>query len=139
MIIPYSQKNPKWSKLKIGNTNLDIGHYGCLIVSIASLDGRTPDIILKELNKGNAFTNKGLLMWNRAADLLGYVYKGAMGAKAQMLKPCIMETNYFSPKNPQHFVAWVGHDNLIMDPLTGKEGRNKYPIASYRLFTKGIC
>ena len=63
---PYlCQRDEKWSKVKIGNSQVDLGHYGCLItcISMAShLFGeyKTPDQIAKQ---ANLFSDDGSLLW----------------------------------------------------------------------------
>jgi len=62
---PYlCQRDIKWSGVKIGNSNVDLGHYGCLItcISMASYlfgEYKTPDQIARE----NLFTEDGSLNW----------------------------------------------------------------------------
>jgi hypothetical protein len=140
MMEKYCQKDKRWADLTIGKTNLTMAKFGCLVTAISILDSRTPDVALKILNDGNAFTDNGLLIWDKAADLLGFNYYGVMGSESRIPYPCIAETHKFAPKYPQHFFVYEGFDNhgpdRIIDPLDGKEKANLYPIATFRLFTK---
>ena len=60
----YSQRDLRWSNVKIGGTNLTIGRFGCLITCIADLstyfgNGLTPDQIAARCQ----FNADGLLIW----------------------------------------------------------------------------
>lgn len=61
----YSQRDPRWSQNKIGQTNLTIGRFGCTITSIADLstyfgDNLTPADVANKIQ----FTSDGLILWN---------------------------------------------------------------------------
>ena len=60
----YSQRDPSWANIKIGNSNLTIGRFGCTLTSIADLstyfrDFLTP-LAVRNICK---FTPNGLLIW----------------------------------------------------------------------------
>jgi len=129
----WSMKDKRWGEMKIGNTQLKLKDYGCLVVSLSMLADRFPDNVLDILNRNNCFDKNGLLISDLAAKILGLEYLG----KGFTLPdhPCIAETNHFAPKIPQHFFVWLG-DSKIIDPLDGKEKINPYHIISFRLFKR---
>jgi len=134
MITAFSQKDKRWSGLKIAG-NLTIGKYGCFITCLSMLDGRTPDVVLKILKADGALTSQGLLISKKAADSLGFIYKGVTSWRPRI--PCIAETHDFKKFGfAQHFFVWLGN-GLIIDSLDGKTKTLPYKVASYRLFFKG--
>ena len=45
-ITPLSQRDPRWAKTLLGNSNVStIGAYGCLITSMSMLCGLTPEVL----------------------------------------------------------------------------------------------
>jgi len=135
----YSQKDPRWSNLKIGKTNLTLGSHGCLICSLAMILKRPPYEILQELNESVAFTDKthpkgeGLLDWWRASSVLKFGYRYVK--KTDSNRICIAETNYWRNKGvPQHFFVRLNVDT-IADPLDYPviERLCNYNIVSYRI------
>ena len=141
MVVAYSQKDKRWKRLKIEPAGLMLKKYGCYVVSIAMVLEKTPDIVLDILNKNKCFTDKGLLLNEKAAQVLDLNYFGVSKIPPKN-KPCITETNYFESNGiPQHFFVYLGSaaDNLvvkIIDPLSGEEKDNPYHIVSYRLWEK---
>lgn len=134
MIIPYSQKDPRWKDRTINYTKLTMKNYGCFIVSLAILDGRSPDLVLTILTAKNCFTPQGLLISKKAAEALDIEYDGIAGSEDKPNHICIAETHQFRWMGyAQHFFVWKP-DGYIIDPLDGKEKMNRYRVASYRLF-----
>ncbi len=133
----YSQKDPRWGSLEIIK-GLKMSNYGCVITSIACLDGRTPDVILGLLQKAKAIDKLGRVIWQVASLALDCLWGGITSTKPKY--PCIAMTNYYKSKGfPTHFfVALNNEEKIIIDPLTGKKEVNKYPIVSYRLFYKDL-
>jgi len=130
----WCQKDGRWKDLKIGNTDLTMENYGCLITSLAILDGRTPKEILEILNRSSAFNDKGMLYSDIASKALGFSYKGKH--KESPKYECVAETNHWAYlRIPQHFFVW-NPDGTIVDPLDGQMKTNNYEVVSYRLFKK---
>jgi hypothetical protein len=135
-MINYNQKDKRWKDLKISKTDLTLGEYGCFVVALAMLDGRTPDIILDILNRNQCFNHKGMLLSDLAAKALGLKYKGKKNDNPNIV--CIAETNHYANLGiPQHFFVWLG-DGRIIDPLDGLIKLNPYHIVSFRMFEKKI-
>ena len=140
IMIPYCQKDPRWGDMTIGKTSMRMRSYGCLVTSLAILDGRTPDVVLDLLNGAEAFTWKrpgiadGLLIHSRAAEALGMFYGGIRGADERPDKICIAETARFRWWGfPQHFFVWTP-EGKAYDPLDGQEKINPYQVTTYRMY-----
>ena len=137
----YSQHDPKWADLQMGNSGVYLGVAGCLTVCLSMLDGRSPDIIVGMLNAAGCYDNNGMLDLYAAGKELNMPY---LGPAAAPVLPCVGETNYWQEKYkvPQHFFI-VSSDSMIVDPLTGTKMLNRYknnmvslhfPGKPYRLF-----
>ena len=128
----FSMRDSRWAHMQIGETGYTLCYYGCFIVSLAMLDGRTPDEVLKELNYGNAFNKEGMLYSDVAAKILDMKYSGKTRRRQGIT--CIAETDHYKSHGvDQHFFVWLGKDKII-DSLDGKIKDNPYHIVSYRLF-----
>jgi hypothetical protein len=133
-ITPYSQKDPRWARVKLGNSEYTLGSSGCLITCLGMMVNRLPIEINRVLSLGKAFAQGGLLRHLVASEILGLKWLGVSYNK--LLDPkfvTVMETDYYAPKFPQHFVLWLG-DGSIIDPLDGRKKVNKYPIVGWRLY-----
>lgn len=128
----YSQRDERWADLGIGTPMHD---YGCLVTSIAMILGKTPDRVLKALNRGDCFDRYGSLIWAAAVKVLGIKdYKWLPGS-TPVTKPIIAETDHYKPRFPQHFYI-LNPDNSIIDPLDGQtKSPNPYNVISQRLLT----
>lgn len=135
----YSQRDPKWANLKLGNSNSTIGRYGCFLTSLAMLAEIPPDQANEKLKKEGAFS-KDLIISDKAADALGLEYSPpARSAHFVPYYDCIAEVD-FNPataRKEQHFVVYLT-DGRIVDPwdLNPKPKKNPYNIISIRLFKK---
>jgi hypothetical protein len=95
----------------------------------------TPPEVNDLLAKGGGFANGNMMISQKASEILGLDFHGRIHATLPYpQKVCIAETNKYAPYVPQHFFVWLGHDDLIWDPLDGKEKVNPYPLVSFRLF-----
>ncbi len=64
-MLSYSQRDLRWSNVKIKGTNLTIGRFGCTVSGIADLstyfgDNLTPE----QINEICRFTSEGLILWD---------------------------------------------------------------------------
>ena len=142
MLIPFSQKDPRWKDVKLGKTNLTIGKYGCFLTSLAMLEGHSPIIINEMFIINEVYVDEDnipdknylddyLIDGIRAAKILGRTYQ-RVTSKPNIL--CIAETNFWEGEgSPQHFFIWCPEGSHI-DPLTGKRPLHNYPVVSWRLF-----
>lgn len=134
-MINYSQKDPRWGKMLIGSTNLDMAHWGCLVTALACFMSMRPDEVLKILNKGNAFDREGELNHYIAAKLLNLIYLGSPKNKPTE-NFIIARTDHFKKDGvPKHFFVVIKNDQII-DPLDGRIKRNHYHIVDYRWYEK---
>jgi len=136
MVIAFSMTNPRWADKTFSNKKLKIKDFGCAIVSLACLVGKTPNIICDILERNNCFTSEGLLDFGQAGKALGYDYYKTLKEPDAI---CIAETNFWNKApyfNPKHFFVWLATNPLkfIIDSLDGKEKQNEYPVVSWRIF-----
>ena len=115
----YSQKNPKWSNLNLGDTNLKVKDFGCLSVCLAMVLNKTPDEILshKEL-----YDSEGRIKsYQQVADTFG------SQLISEIPDPVIIKTTF---DGSMHFI--VRYQGQLYDPLSliGKPLRD-YKITSY--------
>jgi lysozyme len=74
-MIYYSQNDPLWKNIKIGNSNITLGNYGCLVCSICTLaswfgDEITPRVMAKSNFMFNA---KGEVIWYQLKNLFEHI------------------------------------------------------------------
>ena len=133
------QRDPRWKNMRIGNTNLTMGDYGCLVTSLAMLKGTTPDKVNRALTKNNGFTSGGYLRHDVASKTLGIGNGARHGKDWEPTHDTVAEVRMRgrNGKSYQHFVVWRT-DGTILDPWTGKsESQSKYPLVSFRDYHKG--
>jgi len=126
----FSQKDPRWALLAFPFT---LGTYGCFIVALSCLTGKTPDNLLKLLLAKDCFNDKGELINAKAAFVLGFKRYQWLVPNTQIVAPIICETDFYAPEFPKHFFVALPNGQII-DPLTGLQCKNKYNIVSQRLF-----
>lgn len=155
----FSQTDQKWSGIIIGKTTINgkikyytIGSDGCFICCLAMKKGIPPNEVFEILKKGGGITGGGLIVSEKAAQLLGFQYLGKdMNINNMPTIPItIKEVNYIRTIAQkiyyrlrgitflQHFVLRVVKNDgsrVIIDPLGGAERPiNYYPFKSYRIF-----
>lgn len=130
-MILYSQKDPSFEKLKIGNVSFP--RYGCLVCSIATLYQSHP-ITLLESKKG--------IISNGDADTKVLAVLCGGEALPKVKTPisgwCIAMTKHYAVSGyPTHFYCYNHDTQEMIDPLDYPAVRkpNKYKIAEYRPFT----
>lgn len=130
----FSQKDPHWSDMKLGNSIYTLGKYGCYLTCLAMIVDKTPLELNHILTMAGCISKEGLLDSFKAATVLGKKY----ARKTQNTKfPCIGETDHFKKMGyPQHFIVLLDRATRI-DPLDlgPQHEPNNYNIVSYRLFT----
>lgn len=127
-----SQRDPRWANVKIGDTNLTIGRWGCTITSLCMLaeyfgEKVTPD---KVARVPGLFNKDGKIIWanlNRIFKKFKFVERvyGRNDAKinnalAGKNTGCILEVD-----NNSHWVmpvrgTYVAKGYMAADPYTGK-------------------
>lgn len=74
-----SQRDPKWSTIKLGTSDVTIGGYGCTITSLGYLVGLTPDKVNERMNAVGGYANGNLVIWKKIQEAIGvtcYRYYG---------------------------------------------------------------
>lgn len=142
-----SQRDPKWSSLKLGNSGLTVGDWGCTFIAsciAAKAFGKTVDPMraLSSMNSiPGGFEPNGSLNWQPMAKVLGIdhgyrwdtnanvqpnhslVYEPAAIAHIEWLASvgiptvCWVDTDHDA--KPNHFVCYVGEQKCI-DPWDGQ-------------------
>lgn len=137
-----SQRDPRWASLKLGNTNLTVGDWGCTFTSgimLAQAFGRNLDLlaVLKWMNENGGFDDKGAVMWLTFAKALGldWGYRWETVADPTLRFERISEIDGFfhidrlaawgipniafvdtdHDGKANHWVVYLG-DNLVADP-----------------------
>ena len=117
----YSQRDLKWASLKIGDTNLTLGRYGCTITCLSMLTGIAPNQMLRALKFSGA-----LVVWQSCVfprikfEFREYGYNSAKVQHyiADPHKAVILEVN-----NGSHWVVPVAYfpdgSYICADPWTG--------------------
>jgi len=139
-----SQRDPRWGKVKMGNSQVDIAHYGCLITCIAMVsqffgEEITPEEIAKQ--KG-WFNSLGSFIWINS-DFSNMSFRWREGSESPMsgkspIDMDLIKSYLASGKNlpsdnnravilqvanESHWVLGLWEQNgdiLAIDPWTGK-------------------
>ena len=124
-----SQRNKKWKDLKLGNSKLTVGEYGCVITCISMFSSwygeiKYPDYLAKKLK----YTPSGLLYWSSmdSKTPMKFVrrYYSRNDKKIKEIlysknNACILQVN-----NGKHWVALIGYSKLygykIADPIDAR-------------------
>lgn len=143
--INWKQTDPKWSNIRVGNSNGTLGKIGCLITSISILIKKSgietnivnfnPGTFLEALNKNNSFDMYGNLQYaglNKTIPNFNYVGNINLRDKTKeekrnLIKEYLDKGYYLSVEvlgatdSSQHWVAITGVNNnsvSIVDPST---------------------
>ena len=141
----YRQTDFRWSRDKLGKTNLNIGRWGCTFTSICNLWTRfhKGHFLPSEASKTFNFTRDGLLIWS--TDFPGMKFEGRkykISPSKSVLKEWITkEKGIIIEVNGTHWVTGYYYGFLgtyIIDPLDGKVKRlyKHYRPTGYALFSK---
>jgi hypothetical protein len=139
----YSQKDKRWGNTTIGLSGITFEKAGCLLCSIATLDGilhggigRTPLEIMNIFLVAGSILKDGRLNMQSASRALNMKYE-YLTKKPQGI--CIAETDFYKKLGvPQHFFILDPHNSKIIDPLDTPEVINwktkpaPYNIVSFR-------
>lgn len=151
IVKPLSQLDPRWSKVRLGFSNLRIGGYGCTLVSLTMLlnyvEGKsyTPDQVNAQLKKHSGFDGALIKWWKvpEAYPSLKFIERGGnysnlkVAAYVYLKKlPVMVEVDGESIGAGHHWVLFIGN-RLMNDPWTGKtESTSKYPCTGFSLFSR---
>jgi hypothetical protein len=126
----YKQTDSRWKNIQLGTCpDETIGSAGCFITVLGMLANMTPPEVNTALIQGRGYAQGCLVIFNRAAALLGLLEEGR-GATVKRY-PCIAWTDHFKGSGiPQHFFVCL-NDTEIIDPLSGARKKNPYRIKEY--------
>ena len=133
-----SQRDPRWSSIKLGNSNLTIGSSGCLITCLSMIAGVTPDVFNKKLLAVKGFSG-ALVIWSKiqsAFPNLKFVWRSSSynndSVKSQINRNgfCLVECQPVLRGSSRHWVLFIGNKRLI-DPWYG----TNRPTSSYWFYT----
>lgn len=150
----YNQNDPRWSKIKLGTSNFNMGNSGCAVTAIAiaitcsgtpinNVAAFNPGVFVNRLNQTNGFIN-GSIYWN--ANAINYyapnfkyvdtkTISGTDEEKLAAINNLIKNNTILLPhfKNDAHPRGhWVvlksieGKNIIVYDPAGGKV--NQYNI-----------
>jgi hypothetical protein len=130
----YSQRNPKWASVKLGNSKLTIGSDGCLVTAINNIYpelGTPIDINNKILNAGG-FTANGEILPTIADKALGLKWKGHTTNPISICIAKVMMGKF------GHYITYNPKDKTILDPwdLNVVWKPNNYKIIFYSVWEK---
>lgn len=134
---PLWQNDPRWKNLKLGNSNLTIGGWGCTLSCLSIIAGVTPDVFNERLKAVGGFAGANIY-WKMVE--VAYPYLRYLKAIDCYYDPAPLDEidNYLrlgitslvqvdlNPSTPQMDQHWVqingkdGSDYIANDPLTGK-------------------
>ena len=156
----FSQRDLRWSRKKLGFSNLTIGTHGCTITAFTQYLNRvfgyslTPDQVndkLKTLGNYSTSNNKGafqgaLLVWGNVYRVFPEVkfikrarnYNNVEVAFQVYFKrnPVLVEVYAGKIGAPRHWVLFIGGGKMI-DPWTGNiSPTSTYPPIGYSIFAR---
>jgi len=128
-MILLSQRDPRWSQVKIGASNLTIGRYGCTTTCLSMLSDYfkcfvTPDAIA---NKKNNYTPDGLVIWKNLSFAHMEFESRQIGRVDKDIQAALKDPNravILLVDNGQHWVVALGktltgNDYRVADPWFG--------------------
>jgi len=136
----FFQTDRRWSGVKLGNSGLTIGGYGCTITSICRILFLLTGVVYTpaEISKKLSFTNDGLLYWDSVQNvgLKATRVKGnpTMDILSKNAGKMIIELAY----QPRHWVAVESIGTFrsikVMDPLKGDfSSKSQSEISGYTI------
>jgi len=80
----YSQKDPRWAAMQLGESGLTMEHWGCTITAVAQALtlagwGVTPGDLVGALNNNGGFTKDGLILWAKIGEAYPQFHFGGGG------------------------------------------------------------
>jgi len=143
-IVPYSQRDWRWSQDRLLPSAYIVGSAGCAMVSACMYATQvnpmlTPKILNDWLGQNDGYTDNGLLVWSKVADYvdgLSFVNYFTFDPDAadhmnqvySLLEtgPCIIQVDFYpGGEINSHFVLALyaqNNDIRMIDPWTGEEG-----------------
>lgn len=109
----YSQRDQEWQEKKLGNSELAMYYWGCVVTAVAQalrLAGwnETPGTVVDKLNQIGGFTPDGLIIWKKVEEAYPQYHNGGDGYK--LVKGHLGKF--------QHWV--LEFNDQVIDPLFGQ-------------------
>lgn len=125
-MISFSQRDPKWSNEKLGQSTLTVGRFGCTLTSICDLstyfgDNFNPLEGVKKIQ----FTKDGLILWNSCKFGHFAFERREYGRNDANIDKALKDPNgavILNVANGSHWVVATGHSGTlykIFDPWLG--------------------
>lgn len=123
-----SQRDPKWSSIKLGTSATTIGGYGCTITCLGYLVGMTPDKVNERMNAVGGYASGNLVIWTKVQEAIGVTcYRYTTYDNAKVLEAianngaCLAEVDAKAIGGTgKHWIVLVGN-KLAQDPWFGEE------------------
>lgn len=155
-----SQRDPKWSSVKLGTSTTTLGGYGCTITCLGFLVGLTPDKVNERMNAVGGYANGNLVIWTKVQEAIGvtcYRYttydnakvveaissNGACLAEVDakaiggtgkhwvvMIGNKLVEDSWFGEQRPTSNYTFTGYTTVVFD----KSKMGQYTSDTYRGF-----
>jgi hypothetical protein len=131
MMLHLSQRDSRWSQVKLGASSLTVGRYGCTTTCISMLTSLFNCTVLPGEIAHNAanYTKDGLVIWQALS-----FKKVAFEKRLYGFQPNEIDESIKHPKKAvilqvndgAHWVvairkAYFGNDYIVLDPWTGKK------------------
>ncbi len=131
----YGQRDSRWAGLQLDSSPYFVGDSGCTSVVSAACIKVTPDAFVARMNANGGYTNGGLLIWQKVADLWNCQHTMRIWsdspadlewikAKIRAGYPVVIETRFPGPYSDlergnishQHWLVAVSDDFICNDP-----------------------
>lgn len=120
-----------WKNIKLGNSDLNLGGYGCLVTSLASISNLTPDIVNEKLKSVGGFKG-ALVIWSKVQEALPSLSLLKRGYSSNVPEGvCVVEVDFDGTPatDDRHWVVSVPNRNEYMDPWVGAwVPKTKFPV-----------
>ena len=131
-MIYLSQRDQRWSQVKLGQSSLTVGRYGCTTTCISMLSDYFgclvyPDAIAKNVYN---YTKDGLVIWEALKFAKMRFAQRVQGRPSDsLIQACLKDPDkaiILQVDNGQHWVValsknFFGNDYTVLDPWTGKK------------------
>lgn len=132
-MVNLSQRDPRWASVKLGQSNVTVGRYGCTTTCISMLSDYfksfiAPGVLASSILK---YLKDGRIIWQSVDNIPRMKFEKRMYGQndAEIMislkdkkKAVILEVN-----NNSHWVValrrsyWNKKDYIVLDPWTGKQ------------------
>lgn len=123
-----SQRDSKWSGVKLGTSSVTIGSHGCTITALGYLVGLTPDKVNERLIAVSGYANTNLVIWSKVAEAIGVACYRYTTYNNDLVKEAIEKNGAVLGEvdaqaiggTGKHWVVMIG-SGKVQDPWFGEE------------------